>query len=737
MSSVQPPVPHVPLPPAQSAPVEGEAVPADIVKLPPALASTDRALTLRGEVVATSEDGTVRINTPRGPVEVKLPQPVPQRGQTVEVQIPAGSPPRTAAVTLPPQNAQPLPAQPQPTPQPLPQQPQPPVQTLPPAHAPAPGTPAQTPVQQTPATMPRDEISVTPRPAQQGSAQPAPAQPGTPQAAQIPQLEPQGLLNFLKNSMSALLKSPLANAPQPANSVPQDPRPQIMAAPQQRPLQPGLMLRLSALPPGQSVSALTQQTTPQATPTQTSLPVLAPALQNLPTGQAAHIFQPQTAQPPLAQAPLQQTIQRPLLAPAGVTLAAPQGAQTPASHIDPAARLLMPALSAPALPVPSAGAPVQQQVPAALSLAAQIATPVPQQTADQPALQPQQPLILRPGTPAPALTQPMDVRIGAMPPVMPAATLQNPGVATLLHGTPQMPVLFAQVTGQTPQGLPVVELPTFTTAPDGTQKPATALMVLQFPARALPAAAILQMNILPPAQTAAALTAPSFAFAPAAADAMSWDVLDDVIRSHPAGQGANALAAALPKPGAAGFTAPVLMMAAALRSGDLSAWIGEKGIDALKTARRADALARISGDVAAAGRRMDDPAAPGEWKSLSLPMLYGQEVGRIQLYYRSFTQGEDGGGQHGKKGGTRFVMDLNLTRMGPLQIDGFSVGSKLDVTLRSEQALSPGMREAMRARYREAVGGIGFTGELNFNASADHKGWIVADDASRLRDARA
>lgn len=72
-------------------------------------------------------------------------------------------------------------------------------------------------------------------------------------------------------------------------------------------------------------------------------------------------------------------------------------------------------------------------------------------------------------------------------------------------------------------------------------------------------------------------------------------------------------------------------------------------------------------------------------------------------------------------------MDLALTRMGSMQIDGFSVGKKLDVTLRSEHSLSPAMRETMRARYHGAVSGIGFAGELNFSAAGDHRDWVVTD----------
>lgn len=744
MSSVQPPSPYVP-PQGQTtaAPVEGDAVPADITKLPSTLNTTDRAITLRGEVQAVNQDGTVRIATPRGPIEVKLPEPVPQRGQSVEVQIPAGSPPRTATVTIPQQ------AQPQPLPPsaPLPNTPIPsPAQSLP--NAPVPQTPPpvagtpqqpqtapqppQVPTQHTP---PIDEIIPAPRP-NTNAQPPAAPQHGQPQAnteqpAQ-PQLSPQGLLNFLKNAASALMKSPVANteepAPQPGASTVAA---QSQTAPQQqRPLQIGQMLRLTMLPLAQSLGT----PTPLAATPNMALPSLTSSLPagNQPT--RTLILLPQSAQQS-AQIPSLQHIQNLVTAP-GTALTAPQGASIP-GNVNPLARLLNPTLPAtmtlhitPITPAPAAA--VSAHIPV-LNAAAQIPAP--------PDATPHHPIIAaRPGIQIPALTQPMDVRVTAMLPTAPNVAIQSPAMATLLHGAPANPVMFARVTAQTPQGFPVVELPTFTTAPDGTQKPATTMMVLQFPARAIPPATVLRLDVLPMAPNAASAPATSFSALSSMAESVTWDALDDVVKSTGAqapGQAANALQAALPKPGAAAFTAPVMMMAAALKSGDIAAWLGEKGLDLIRTSRRTDALARISNDFSVTKTKLDEPVQPADWKSLSLPMIYGQEVGRIQLYYRSFTGNEGEGHQGAKKNGTRFVMDLSLNRMGPMQIDGFSVGNRLDITLRSERSLSPGMREEMRARYSNAVNGIGFAGELNFNADPNHKGWVVMDDASRLQGARA
>lgn len=704
MASVTPISSATPSTPAASqGQVQGDAVQAQVTKVPPSLENVDRTLTLRGEVQAVNEDGTVRIATPRGPVDVKLPDPQPTRGQQVEVQIPAGSPPRTATVTV----QQQLPT-PQPQPTPLPQTPPTQGQTptpipVPPGQAPTPQTPAPPVVQQQPPQAPIPTPAQTTPPAQTQTQTPVPPEASKPQAPaqntptqtpqaqpQAPQVSPQGLLNFLKNSLQTILKNPVAqNIPANAPDAPV------------RPLQLGQLVRLTPLPANQAAQAL-----PQGTLTKTILPL------------------PQSAAS-IATPLLTNTAQKPLMMPA---LPLQPGTQTPSQIIlnpsvqipgtttsDAIARILLPFINAsPA--VPTAPITTQTLLPT-LNIALQTPETIPT---------PHQPVLMVSSTQhTPILPQATDVRVAGILPNTAMPMPQALATANLLNGTPATPSLFAQVAGQTPQGLPVIALPTFTTMPDGTQKPADMLMTLQFPTRALAPNAILRLDILQQPQSLSPAMASAFA-----GDAITWDALDELIKTPNQTQAQiQAVQAGIPKPGGAAFSAPVLMFIAALRSGDITSWMGDKGIDAIKMSRRADTLNRIMSDFTGTARRMDDSAQQtGEWRSLNLPMLYGHELSRIQLYYRSFERDGDEAGSSDKQKGTRFVMDLSLTRMGPMQIDGFSIGKKLDVTLRSEQTLSPGMREAMRLRYSDAITGIGFAGSLNFSNDLEHKGWVVFEN---------
>jgi len=716
MTSVQPPPPPAPLPATSAAPplpADAVPVPATATYLPPSLEITDRALTLKGEVIAANPDGTARIATPRGPIDVQLPpNQLIVKGQVVEVQLPAGSPPTAITVTLPPTTGGTAPAA---TIQPS---------TLPVATPPA--TSTATPALPTittpsiPAAAPPNAIQAALQAVRgllPNLTTPAAPQPSTPLAAGA-DIGPQELTNFLKASLQNISKTPDTGAGNAAQ----------LKAFAQSPLQTGQMVRLTTL----LTLPVTAPAAPTpATPTASLQAALAPSIPATATPHTQAALQ-SFLNPPAVPAPsLQATLKTALLATPDTRINL-SGTPSETAPANPALRILQaftPSLqnaaqsnTAPAttiIPPPALGmltAPDAAAAPTAIRIPV-MATP---QTAPQ--------------LPNP-MPNPMDVRVSAIMPAIQNAQHMVPqpaSMSNLLHGTPTMPAIFATFTGTTPQGLPMVELPTFSIATDGIETPAPTPMVMQYPARGLAPASILKLDMLP------AVAGATPALGTTAQPAMTWDALDDALQSLKAdpqtAPHAQALQAALPKAaGGVAFTAPALMYAAAIQGGDINQWLSEKTIDGIKTAKRGDLLARIGSDFAAASSdRADDAATTnkGEWRSLTLPMLYGAHIQTIQMHTRAFER-DDPNAIDGKKTGTRFVMDLSLTRMGPMQIDGFSVDKRLDVTLRSEQALSAPMREMMRARYSSAMEGIGFAGQLNFSATPEKRGWVVIEELQK------
>lgn len=315
----------------------------------------------------------------------------------------------------------------------------------------------------------------------------------------------------------------------------------------------------------------------------------------------------------------------------------------------------------------------------------------------------------------------LDAKILQIMPQIPTMQPPAPAVANLLYGTPKTPVIIGQFIGTTSAQLPIITLPTTPNITTQTThlQPMQA-MTLQFPATGLTQGSFIQLGVLqalPNAQTTPALPL--------------WDALDDlvnVINTTPDSHAQNMahLQTIMPKPGNTAFSAPVLLFMAAARGGDPTIWLGERMTDTLRNVRRSDILTRLTSALTNSLPR-DENTPNTEWRSHPLPLLNDHDINRLMLHYRYFERDGQTPNEP-KQRGTRFVLDISLTHMGDMQIDGLSFGKQLDVTLRSKTEFSPAMRQAMRAQYTLAIEGVGYAGVLNF-APADK--WVEVTATSK------
>ncbi|MEC7030024.1 MAG: hypothetical protein VXW91_10105, partial [Pseudomonadota bacterium] len=162
--------------------------------------------------------------------------------------------------------------------------------------------------------------------------------------------------------------------------------------------------------------------------------------------------------------------------------------------------------------------------------------------------------------------------------------------------------------------------------------------------------------------------------------------------------------------------AAALLFVAAVRGGDISGWLGDKNIDLLKRLGKGDALNRLTRDLGGIQRTSSESVQSQDWRGMALPMAYDGDLTKLMLYYRhDKTETEDGE----KKRGTRFIFDLNLTKMGAVQIDGLhrpinENENRLDLIVRTTKPVSDQMRKAMRAVYIEALQQAQAIGDISF-----------------------
>ncbi len=650
---------------------------ARIVNLPDSLLTVARAQRVEGEVVRQNQDGSVRVKTPQGDIDIQVRGRQPQPGQQLELDIPAGRPPRQ--LTIRPAQA-------------APQQPDMP-QTRP-----APN-------------MPNTAPPIATRPA-------APAPTTNPTSTNAP----------------ASGATTTANAPRPAAPAPQ-PLPDNAAsarpAPQPVPLPVGAAVRFTPVTPAQA-----QQMVQTVSQMMTTLPTTATRVAftaNL-IAQNAASENMQALQTAMQTKPADiNNLAQQLRAPA-LTLPQPGAGLTAA----PAATLLQqilnmqPALTQTAGTIThiSANATAAPAVLPASSGA--VASPL----ATLLAAIPDADGVMPTTTGAARMIQiaQMDARI---------ITIQPPATALSASGTPQgLPVPGAThipapsampgapagsvtgvVTGFTPQNLPLV-----TVQWPGASLPQT--FVLQFNASNLPVGTTITFqpqNVQPgmPGAGAAAPLTPQMQqllnlFGPG-----PWPVMDEAYQTllQVSPQAAQALARSLPSPGAPSqLGAAALLFIAAVRSGDIGGWLGDKKIDALARAGKNNLLSRLTQDLSTLAQRTSDaPALANDWRPVPLPMFWEGQIQKIALYVK-----QDGGGKgdsdKNENGHTRFIFDLDLDRMGGVQLDGLVRNDRFDLVVRTQLPLSNAMQQAMKQSYSNALQSTELHGDLSFQG--DIKNWV-------------
>lgn len=165
------------------------------------------------------------------------------------------------------------------------------------------------------------------------------------------------------------------------------------------------------------------------------------------------------------------------------------------------------------------------------------------------------------------------------------------------------------------------------------------------------------------------------------------------------------------------LAANLLFFLFALRGGDLRQWLGDAPARALERLKPA-LLGRLRDDFSGLARLAEEPPS-GDGRVLPIPLVHGAEIEQVRLWLRRRDE-EDSDEDDQRSGpGTRFVVDLTLSRLGRLQLDGFvKDGSKrFDLIVRSERKLTAEVANGIREIFEGANEISGVSGGLAFQAA--------------------
>lgn len=652
-----------PLPQTGLLPAKAE-VKVQIIDATGKLARVDTPRTVAGEVAKVNKDGTVEVKTDQGALTVRPRERVyPAEGQKIEIDLAAGAPPKQA--------------------------------------------------------------TLRPAPATTAPAQPAPAtpQPAPPQQADKPLARPQ----IDQATQASLTRQQETQAPVKHAPVPTTPQ----ALPE------GAIVRLTPMPAAQA-----RQLVDQIVQT-VQLRVTAAAFISTQAVQTAMTWELADMIPALPHTALQNIVRQATAAPGGMNPDMIKAPLTVLNHVvnaGSAATALTPSLQPLRSPVESFMHQVLTQGTSFLPppsatppLSAQIMSPLANSPATHTALLQNAPEFARLASPGIALTERADAPVtatsfkasgfidarvqnitplnavpGGMSHAIPLSLRTD--ISSLVIQPGAMPgVLTAQVVTTTPQQFPVISL-----ILPGMNNPQ--LFTLNFPATNLMPGAML--TVAPQPGASAGLPA----MPPTAFTLMSgfrWPVFDEFAdlenMTFPHFPTAQTLANILPQPGQpARLPAAALLFIAAVKAGDINAWLGDKNIEALRRMGKAEFVARLAREFTGLNKLASEPVTP-EWRGMSIPLYNGGQVDKIHLYYRHSNHGNDRDQEQAEKGkGTRFIMDLSPSHMGPVQLDGYVREKQVDLIVRTQKPFGAGARYEMTQRYIRALESAGFEGALLF-----------------------
>ncbi|MBM3554337.1 MAG: hypothetical protein FJX47_02140 [Alphaproteobacteria bacterium] len=179
---------------------------------------------------------------------------------------------------------------------------------------------------------------------------------------------------------------------------------------------------------------------------------------------------------------------------------------------------------------------------------------------------------------------------------------------------------------------------------------------------------------------------------------------------------AQALTARLPGPNAM-MTANMMSFIGAVNAGDAKAWLGADVTKALKKAGKGDLIEKLEGDFQKLHKLAGE--TPGGWQTHIVPMFDGQEVQQIRMFMkrnRRKKDDEDGA----NRPSTRVLVDLSLSALGDMQIDGMIQDKRFDMILRTRFPMDDAMQRDILGLYVQAMELSGMSGGLQFHVQPDY-----------------
>ena len=226
---------------------------------------------------------------------------------------------------------------------------------------------------------------------------------------------------------------------------------------------------------------------------------------------------------------------------------------------------------------------------------------------------------------------------------------------------------------------------------------------------------VIQLEIIPNQITKPAINSPAIRFE-LIYQSKEWINLVDAINEMELVSpqvAKNFINNALPQPNSQ-LASNLLFFLNALKIGNFRSWIG-KTATSLLAQIKPQLLSQLDEDFALLSRSNTEPQ-PNEWRTAIIPLFGASGLEQFQLHTQIQSDRET---KENMDNNSRFIIDISLSRIGRIQLDGFlrKKRKQLDLIIRTEGSLPKKMRIEISKIYRNLSEISKFTGQMTFQVN--------------------
>lgn len=169
-------------------------------------------------------------------------------------------------------------------------------------------------------------------------------------------------------------------------------------------------------------------------------------------------------------------------------------------------------------------------------------------------------------------------------------------------------------------------------------------------------------------------------------------------------------------PTAQNMSAGMFLFMNALTGGSFRGWLGDKAVKALEAHGQAGLIAKAEGEFEVM-RTLFTQAPADQWQALFMPLLLEGELKPVRLYVKREKKPKTDA--RPAQNDTRFIIELELSQTGPMQLDGFVrkrelAGTQFDLVIRTYVALPPEAERDIQGIFSGLGDATGYKGMVLF-----------------------